>query len=143
MKLKTEYNIEKDKLEIDKLTSRFFDLFTNKDNKIPNVKDIKTIFIKEGMIINNTNGKPLIYDLESFIKPREEMLSNGTLTDFSESEVSNETQIFGNVAQRFCHYEKSGKLNNEYFESEGKKTIQFIKINEEWKMTYVAWSDKK
>ena len=136
-------NIEKDKFEIDKLTYQFFDLFTNLDGRIPKVKNIKNIFIKEGIIISNTTGKPFVYGLRDFIEPREEMLTNGTLTDFSEREVSNKTQIFKNIAQRLSHYEKSGKLNGKYFKSEGVKTIQFIRVDEKWKISSVAWSDKE
>ena len=134
-------NLEKDELALDKLTNRFFDLFTNTDGVIPKVKDIKNIFIEEGIIINNTSGKPIVYGLQDFIKPREEILNNGTLTDFSEYELSHETKIFQNIAQRFCSYKKSGKLNGNYFEGVGSKVIQFIKVDSEWKMTSVTWSD--
>lgn len=135
-------NIEKDKIDIDKLTNQFFDIFTNIDGRVPKVKDIKNIFIKEGLIIKNTPKKHFVFGLQEFIEPRERMLSDGTLTDFSESEISHNTEIFENIAQRFSLYVKSGILNGEYFESKGMKTIQFIKINNEWKMTSVVWSDK-
>ena len=134
--------IEKDRKDIDELTNRFFDLFTNKNGRIPKVKDIKRIFIKEGLIIKHTTKKPIIYGLQSFVEPREKILNDGTLTDFIENEISHKTDIFQNIAQRFCRYEKSGRLNGAYFESEGMKTIQFIRINNEWKMTSVIWSDK-
>ncbi len=133
--------VEKDKLDIDKLTNRFFDLFTNIDASIPNVKDIENIFIEKGILISNTTGKPFVYGLQDFIDPREKMLTDGTLIDFSENEISHKTEVFGNIAQRFCSYEKSGKFNGKYFKSKGMKTIQFIKIDTEWKMTSVAWSD--
>jgi hypothetical protein len=142
MNMTAKNNVEKDKLDIDKLTNRFFDLFTNKDGKTPKVKDIKNIFIEEGLIISNTSGKPIVYSLQEFIETREIKLSDGTLTDFSENEVSHKTEVFDNMAQRFCLYEKSGKLNGKSFKSEGMKTIQFIKIDAEWRMACVAWSDK-
>ncbi len=129
--------------EINKLTTSFFDVFTNVEGKTPNVKKIEELFITNGVIISNTHGAPEIYNLKEFIAPREKILNDGTLTDFIESEISQNTEIFGNIAQRFCLYEKSGKLNDVYFESRGMKTIQFIKINEEWKMSSVAWSDEK
>ncbi|MCH7973232.1 MAG: DUF4440 domain-containing protein [Bacteroidetes bacterium] len=108
---------------MDTLTARFFDLFSNKDGRVPNVKDIKSIFIPEGILVSNTEETPAIYDLESFIKPREEILTNGTLTNFCEREISHSTEIFENIAQRFCLYEKSGNLNGEHFEIRGMKTI--------------------
>ena len=138
----TPSNVEKDKEEIDKLTNTFFSLFTNKDNAIPNVTEIKTLFIPRGMIISNTGENISIYNLDEFIKPREKLLSDGTLTDFSERELNSTTEIFGNIAQRFCFYEKSGVLNGNAFETRGMKTIQFVKVNAVWKMSSVAWSDE-
>ena len=136
-------NAKNDRTEIDALTTRFFDLFTNKNGGAQNVKDIKEIFILNGILVNNTEDTPVIYDLDGFIKPREEILSDGTLTNFCEREIFQKTEIFRGVAQRFSLYEKSGELNGERFETKGMKTIQFIKANEEWKMSSVAWSDEK
>lgn len=136
-------NHENDQQEIDNLTTAFFDLFTNANGKIPNLDKIKDLYILDGMIISNTNGNPEIYKLEEFIAPRKKILTNGVLTDFTEREISHRTEIFGNVAHRFSLYEKSGKLNGIDFESKGIKTIQFIKINDEWKMSSIAWSDEK
>lgn len=128
--------------QIDELIARFFDLFTNTDGRIPNLKEIFDLCIPEGMLISNTNGKPVVYNLQEFIAPREKMLTDGTLTDFSEFEITGKTKIFGNIAQRFSFYEKSGKMNNEPFTSRGMKTIQFVKIGQEWKISSVAWSDE-
>ena len=135
-------NSERDRKVINRLTSDFFELFTNADGKTPNVGNLKNLFIANGVIINNTSGNPEIYDLEQFIAPREKMLTDGTLTNFCENEIHHTTEVFDTIAQRFCLYEKSGSLNGENFESKGIKTIQFIKVNEEWKIASVAWCDE-
>ena len=129
--------------EIDQLTNNFFSLFTNKNGKKLNLGNIKSLFIDEGVIISNTGNNSLIYDVDSFIEPRERMLSDGTLTEFSESEISHTTNFFGNIAHRFLLYEKSGILNGQPFETRGMKTIQFVKIKGEWKISSVAWSDEE
>jgi hypothetical protein len=136
-------NATQDRLEIDALTARFFDLFTNKDGRVPNVKDIKSIFIPNGILISNTEDTPQNYDLDDFIKPREKMLTDGTLTNFCEREIFHKTELFAGVAQRFSLYEKTGELNGEHFETKGMKTIQFVRVNGKWKMSSVAWSDEK
>jgi RimJ/RimL family protein N-acetyltransferase len=136
-------NATQDRLEIDALTVRFFDLFTNKDGRVPNVKDIKNIFIPKGILISNTDDTRVDYDLDGFIRPREEMLTNGTLTNFCEMEISHSTELFGNIAQRFSLYEKTGELNGERFETKGMKTIQFVKVDGKWKISSVAWCDEK
>jgi len=136
-------NVMNDKTEIDKLTTRFYSLFTNTNGVTPNVEDIKDIFISKGTLINNTGDTPEVFNLKEFIEPRQKILTDGTLTNFIEKEIIDKTEIFGNIAQRFSLYEKSGKLNGENFETKGMKTIQFVKINKEWKMSSVAWYDEK
>ena len=136
-------NVKNNRIEIDRLTKRFFGLFTNTKGKTPNVNDIKDIFVSKGMLINNTEDTPEVFDLKKFIEPRQKMLTDGTLTNFIEREIFAKTEIFEKIAQRFSLYEKSGKLNGEYFATKGMKTIQFIKVNNEWKMSSVAWCDEK
>lgn len=128
---------------IDKVTHQFFTFFTNTNGEKPAIQDLKKICIEQVVIINNNNQAPAIYTLESFINPREELLTNGTLIDFSESEISHNTEIFNTIAHRFCLYKKSGVLNGVEFYTEGMKTIQFIKVTEEWKISSIAWCDKK
>lgn len=135
-------SMEKDINEINEIVNLFFDLFTNTNNRIPDVRKIKDLFLVRGILINNTPEEPSIYDLESFIEPREKILTNGTLTNFVEKEVSHTTSVFGNIAQRKCSYEKSGELNGEMFRGEGVKLMQFIKTNDKWFLSAVSWSDK-
>lgn len=82
-----------------------------------------------------------IYSLQSFIETRKEILSNGTLTEFVESETEEETNIVGNIAQRFSKYQKSGYLNRNYFQQYGNIFFQFIKTKNEWKICAVIWED--
>ncbi len=135
--------VAKDESEIDEITTQFFDLFTNTDNRTPNIRNIETLFLANGLLINNTSAEPAIYDLESFIEPREEILTNGTLTNFIEEETSHKTEIYGNIAQRMCTYKKSGVLNGEPFTGEGRKLMQFIKVKNKWFLSAVLWSDKQ
>jgi len=132
---------QQERKAIDALTAAFFSLFTNTNGAIPQVDQIKDLFIPNGMIISNPDGQPQVYTLETFIAPREQILTDGTLTDFCEREVSHQTELFGNIAHLFSLYEKSGSLNGVYFEAKGMKTLQFVKVNAIWKMASVAWSD--
>lgn len=130
-----------DRAAIDEITHQFFDLFTNTDNRRPKVRNIKNLFLSNGILINNTTEEPAIYDLESFIQPREEILTNGTLTNFVERETAHRTDIFGKIAQRNCDYEKSGELEGQPFTGKGKKLIQFVKLNNRWFLSSVVWYD--
>lgn len=128
--------------QIDTLVSSFFDLFTNTHGRKPPIHKIRDLFITEGLIINNTPSEPEIYNLDSFIEPREELLTNGTFTNFSEQEVHHKTVIHGKIAQRDVYYQKSGELNGESFKGSGHKCMHFIKINDRWLITAVIWNDE-
>lgn len=133
--------LQEDENQINQLTQQFFDLFTNTDNRVPDIRKIETLFLPQGLLINNTPGKAAVYDLNSFVEPREKILTDGTLTEFREKEVFHKTDIFGNIAQRSCDYEKSGILDGKAFRGSGKKLIQFVKLNNKWILSSVIWRD--
>ncbi len=132
-----------DEEKINVIISNFFDAFTNINGGTVDVARVGDLCIKEAIIINNTFENPEIYNLSEFIIPRNEILNNGTLIDFKEKETTFKTKIFGSIAQRCSHYEKSGKLNGVDFQSKGVKTFQLIKISDDWKISAIAWNDEK
>lgn len=131
-----------DLVEIDQLSALFFDIFTNVGDKVPKVEVLNDLLIPTGSIINNTAGKSEIYSVKEFVESRSEILNSGRLTGFSEREVTSDTNIFEGIASRFVLYEKSGHLDGRYFETKGVKTIQFVRISNEWKIASVMWNDE-
>lgn len=130
-----------DKLSIDKLVKLFFMVFTNKNQQLPNWELINKICISEAIIIKKTGLTENVHSLQSFIEPRKEILSNGTLTEFEEIETEEETTILGNIAHRFSKYQKSGYFNSNHFQQYGNKLFQFIKTKNGWKISSVIWED--
>ena len=129
-------------IKLDNLIQTFFEVFTNVGGKVPNLENLKPLLISEAKIINTTKGIPEIFSVEEFIVPREKLLTDGTLTDFKEYEISSKTEIFANIANRFSLYKKEGKLKGEAFEALGQKSFQFVKVHENWKIASVAWCDE-
>ncbi len=132
--------MELDKVKIDNLVKDFFNSFTNKDKK-PDLNVLYDTCIDEVVIIKNTKGFCEKYHLENFIAPRQKLLSSGTLTEFEEYEIEEETIIKRNIAQRLSHYHKEGILNNERFSDKGTKMFQFVKTGNVWKICCVIWDD--
>ncbi|RVU28194.1 N-acetyltransferase [Streptomyces antnestii] len=130
-----------DKAELDELVRRFFGAFTNTGGTRPDVAAIREVFIPQGLITANSGGDPVVYDLDGFVEPREKMLTDGTLTEFSEWEVSERTEIFHAIAHRRSEYRKSGYLKGEWFEGSGRKTTQFVRTSAGWRMSAVSWED--
>jgi hypothetical protein len=132
-----------DKPAIDNIVKAFFDIFTNTNNKQPDWAIINTVCIPETIIIKKSGTTEAVYSLSSFIEPRQKILTDGTLTNFQESETKEETKITGNIAQRFSTYQKSGYLNGTYFNETGNKFFQFIKTNNGWKINALIWEEDK
>lgn len=79
--------------ELDRLMGVFVGAFTNTGGTRPDLGVIREVFVPQGRIIANVGAEPVVYDLDAFIEPRQRMLTDGTLTEFSEHEVSARTEI--------------------------------------------------
>ena len=123
------------------LVDRFYAIFTNARGLHPKVADIHELFIPEGLIVRAVGGTVETYGLESFIRPRLKILTDGTLVDFSEWETDAQTQIFGAIALRVSHYSKHGVLSGQPFDASGVKMMQFVRTGGEWKFACVSWFD--
>ncbi|MFN2528577.1 MAG: hypothetical protein ABR584_07660, partial [Candidatus Baltobacteraceae bacterium] len=132
---------DSDKAAIDKITARFFNAFTNHDGAVANIDCLHEIFMPGALIVKNLNGEPVIYDVDGFIEPRRAILTDGTLSQFCEREVSESTEIFRNVAHRFSRYEKSWTASGVAMRGAGAKVIQFIRTASGWKILSLAWDD--
>ena len=131
-----------DQPEIDELVGAFFRLFSNGNGVTPNLRAIFDLCIPEAVISRCVRPTPEVMSLHSFIAPRQELLTNGTLTDFHEVETANRTSIFGNIAQRACTYTKTGLLDGTPFETRGVKVFQFIKGPHGWRISALSWHDE-
>ena len=132
-----------DREAIDQLIATFMGVFCNKGGARPRLALIHDLFIREGLIIKNSGPVPEVYTLAQFISPRERILSDGTLTEFEETEVCAQTRIFGNIAQRLAIYRKSGVLSGTPFQSRGVKTTQLVRTADGWRISALAWDDER
>ena len=137
------YEASADKLRIDILIKKFFNVFNNTNNNKPDWDLLNSICIPEIGIVKKTSAEHTVYDLGSFIEPRKKLLSEGTLKEFDEHEINESTNIIGNIAQRHSVYEKSGVLEGTNFKQKGNKFFQFVKVNNDWKISSVIWQDEE
>jgi RimJ/RimL family protein N-acetyltransferase len=136
------YGIAADHVQINNITSSFFSVFTNTNGQVPKWDLLRQICIPEILIINNTTPQPSIFNLTSFIGPRQKILSDGTLSEFVEYEVLEQTTLFNGIAQRYAQYEKKGILEGKPFHQKGHKFLQFVKTGESWKISAAIWEDE-
>ena len=128
--------------EIDRLITSFFSAFNNKGSSEPALDAIHGYCIPEAIIIRKSGSDQEIFTLDTFIAPRKTILTDGTLTDFSEWEVKSETVVNRNIAQRRSEYEKTGTLNGNAFSERGTKMFHLIKTQAGWKIASVLWEDE-
>ena len=131
------------KSEIDRLTLAFFRSVSFTAGNVPDHQHLHTLFIEPGLLIKNLGPTPEISTVSQFIAPRHESVRVGELTDFHESELSETTEIFGNVAHRFSAYTKSGTLKGSSFNCRGMISTQFIHTPQGWKVSSMAWDDER
>ncbi|MFI6922432.1 GNAT family protein [Nonomuraea spiralis] len=130
------------KAELDGLMAAFLDAFTNTAGRVPDVAAVRDLCIPQVTIVNNTGGEPVAYDLDGFVEPRQKLLTDGTLTEFSEWEVAERTEISGSIAHRFSDYRKSGVRDGARFEGAGRKITQFVRTPAGWRISSMAWDDE-
>jgi RimJ/RimL family protein N-acetyltransferase len=135
------YAITADKFDIDQLTKSFFSIFTNSNKRQPDWSLIYAICLPETIILKKSSKEEEVYNLNTFIEPRRKILSDGTLTEFEEYEILEETRILNNIAQRYSNFQKHGYFNQAYFKEKGNKLFQFVKTKDGWKISAVIWED--
>jgi hypothetical protein len=129
--------------ELDRLSSAFFQAVSFEVGEVPPYDNIHALFVDTGILIKNTAATPEISSVSQFIEPRLALVRSGELTRFREAELSESTQIFGNVAHRFSAYAKSGALKGVAFEARGMISTQFISTPGGWRMSAMAWDDER
>ncbi|WP_185151659.1 GNAT family N-acetyltransferase [Chryseobacterium sp. SN22] len=140
-KMLLQYSLDQDHLLIGKCIHDFYSIFSNVFRE-PEFEVINEICSPSSNIIKKSADGAEVYDLESFINPWKRILTDGTLTEFSEWETGEETRIVGTIAQRYSKYCKKGLLNGKYFEASGHKMFQLMKDHGVWKIVHMAWEDE-
>jgi hypothetical protein len=132
-----------DRAEIAGIVRTFFAAFAAGQGSAARLDALRAAFMSEAVIVRTCGSEPAIYGVDSFIAPRQALLSGGSLADFSEWELSGHTEIFGDIAHHFCSYAKAGVQDGTAFSGRGMKTMQFIRTGAGWRISAIAWDDER
>lgn len=135
------FSVSADQLQINAVVDSFFKVFENRNQKVPDWNELNRLCIPEVLFISKTVTTHQAYTMQSFIEPRREILTDGTLTDFEEHETSSATDVLNGLAQRRSEYSKSGVTKGQPFTQSGRKLFQFVKTADGWKISSVVWQD--
>jgi len=128
--------------EITALLSTFFDAFVSGDDISAQMDALRAVMLPNALVVK-TCGSPATYSVEEFIAPREAILTDGTLTDFREWPAAGRLDIFGDIAQWFGSYRKTGVQEGTGFTGAGMKSVQFVRTDEGWRIAAAVWDDER
>ncbi|MFL6161612.1 MAG: DUF4440 domain-containing protein [Jatrophihabitantaceae bacterium] len=135
--------IEADRAAIAEIVRTFFAAFSSGPELAARMDALRELFLPEAVIVRTCGGEPAVYGVESFIAPRQALLSGAGLVDFSEWELTGRTEVFGDIAQHFCGYAKQGVQDGSPVTGRGMKTLQFVRTSAGWRISAVAWDDER
>ena len=127
---------------IDYVTEDFYESLSFMDGELPDLDTVRDLFYADGLLINNSFGKPARFTVESFIESLQVQMEEGKLLQFMQRELYSKTEIFGRVAQRVSVYEYSFS----YYETDnlprGINYIQFVQDDDNWRISSMSWNDE-
>jgi hypothetical protein len=127
---------------IDYITEDFYESLSFQDGEMPDLETVAGLFYADGLLVNNSFAKPVTFSAESFTQALEAQIAEGTMLQFMQRELYSRTEIFGKIAQRQSVYEYS--FSDHEIESlpRGINYIQYILVDDSWRITSMAWSDE-
>lgn len=130
--------LDSDQEAIKALIDSVYAGFTVKDGNLPDFQKIKSYFVDGAQMGSVRNGNPRIQSHEAYFNRMEEGLKSGGPSFLKEWEISGQTQLFGNVAQRISAY---GVYVNstETLAEKGVICFQLVKKEGVWKIQGMIW----
>jgi hypothetical protein len=127
--------------EIDALIRRYYAAFDNRDGRVPDLGELRSLFAVGACITRVSSTAVDFWTVDEFITPRIDWLTKGTLSDFHEWETRARTTVLGDIASRESWYCKAGTSDGAPFAGEGRKFIQLYRTAERWLIASVLWQD--
>ncbi len=128
--------------ELDFLTQDFYKAISFQRAIPPDFASVKILFYGNGMLINNSFNKPIVFTVETFIEAMQSQVAEGGIEQFMERELYSQTEVFGKVAHRISVYEYNFADHEMRNLPRGVNFIQFVKIEGHWRILSMAWNDE-
>lgn len=129
--------------EIDHLTENFYDCISFNSEHYPKFDRLQELFYGAGKLINTNFDTPLDFTVQSYAQAIMHQIDEGNSNFYFQQEISDQTEIFGRIAQRISVYEYSFDVDTPQPWKRGVNYIQYIFINGKWLITSMIWSDEK
>ena len=128
--------------DIDSLVTDFYQSVSFKAGEDNDFTYTASLFTANAILVNNSYGKPIIFNPTSFVKALVEQVTRGNLKQFVQRELFSKTEVFGKIAQRASVYEYSFEDPSAGSLPKGVNYVQCILDDEKWLISSMAWSDE-
>jgi GNAT superfamily N-acetyltransferase len=132
-----------DRAEIDAVVATFFAAFGSGRDLDARLDALREVFLPQAVVVRTCGDEPLPYGVEGFLAPRRALLLGGGVQEFREWEVEGRTDLYGDIAQRWCTYAKAWRQDGARRSGSGVKTIQLVRTASGWRISAVAWDDAR
>lgn len=124
------------------IPSKVYEGISFSKGSTPDFELLKSCFIEQGIFINNKGDKPIIKPVLDYISMIKNNIENGNILSIQETEISQNIQVFGNVAQITSDYKLvfEGKQSSQV--RYGVNLFQVINNNGQWLVSSMCWDDR-
>lgn len=129
--------------EIDRLTRQFYDCVSFNEEHYPGIDKLPELFFGAGKLINNNYDKPMDFTVQSYMQAVMRQIEEGNASFYAQQEVSDNTEVFGSIAQRISVYEYSFTAETTQPWKRGVNYIQYIFYEGRWQIVSMIWNDEK
>jgi hypothetical protein len=129
--------------EIDHVAASFYECLCFSPEHFPKYDQLQELFYGDGKLLNGNYDQPLEFTAQSYAQAMMQQIDNGNATFYSQQEISDVTEIFGKTAQRISVYEYSFTAETTQPWKRGVNYMQFIYIDNSWKIVSMLWNDEK
>jgi hypothetical protein len=131
-----------DREALDLLTADLYAAISFRPGEAPDLGKLESLFLLPGVLINNNGETPVVRDVAGFSETYRQQIAAGAVKSFMEEEITERTDLFGAIAQRFSTYQ--ARFRGEPGEAviQGINSIQFIKTGGSWRVASILWNDE-
>jgi hypothetical protein len=127
---------------LDILTAELYAAISFEEGGEPDLEKLKSLLLPQGVLINNNEEHPVIWDPEEFIATYRQQIDSGAVVAFLEKEITGRTELFGTIAHRLSTYEARFRTADGHLPVRGINSVQYLKTSNAWKVVSILWNDE-
>jgi len=136
-------SITDDANSIDAIVKAVYESITFPEGEEPDMERFRHLFAPQASFIRITPESVIKTEMEGFISSFKERIKSGTLTSFSEAEISRRTNVYAHIAQVFSIYKKIINPHDRSSPVRGINSIQLYHDGERWWISSITWEDEQ